>query len=186
MKRTLFFLGVLAALTYGTTPATAQMLYAHGGAGFPTSSNFNDAYNTGFNLGVGAGFPITSQLEGVAMARYDRFGLDAPSGVDGGALSSLSATANLKFNVPTSMMRVMPYGFGGIGLFRLATSDIESGPVNVDGDSEVDFGLQFGAGLSYKVSPRTNLLIEPNYVVVFNEGENTTFFPVRVGAGFAF
>lgn len=186
MKRILFFLGVLAAFALGASPAMAQMLYVHGGAGFPSSSNFSDAYNTGFNLGVGAGLPITPQFEGVVMGRYDRFGLDAPSGIDGGAFSSLSATANLKYNVGTTMARVMPYGYGGVGLFRLATSDIDSGPATIDGDSEVNFGLQFGAGLSYKVSPRTNLLIEPNYVLVFNEGENTTFFPVRIGAGFLF
>lgn len=179
-------LGALLLALVAANPASAQQLYVHGGAGFPTSSAFNDAYNTGFNAGVGVGIPLTNQLEGVFMGRYDRFGLDAPSNmnIDGGTLSSLSATANLKLNGPVVSSRLMPYGFAGAGLFRLATSDMTSGSISTDGNSEVDLGLQFGAGLSIGMSPRANLLVEPNYVVVFSEGESTTFFPVRLGVSF--
>lgn len=181
MKRTVFLLGTLLAFFVGT-PALAQTtLYLHGGAGVPSSSAFNDAYNTGFNLGAAAGLPITSNLEGVLMGRYDRFGLDAPSGVDGGAFSALSATANLKYN--TSMMgsRFTPYAFGGAGLFRSAFADIESALGNLDGDSELNLGLQAGVGMGVMMSPRTSLLVEPNYVRVFNEGQDTQYFPIRLG-----
>lgn len=186
MKQILFLLGIFVAIFFVARPAAAQSIYVHGGAAFPSSSSFNDAYKTGFNAGLGIGIPVHSQIEGVLMARYDRFGLDAPSGVDidGGAFSSLSATANLKLNGPTMTSRVAPYGFAGAGVFRTAVGDQESGSVSLEGDSEVDFGLQFGAGLSFGMSPRANLLVEPNYVLVFSEGERTTFLPVRIGASF--
>lgn len=181
--------GILGALLLAfvlTSPAAAQEIYVHGGADFPSSSAFNEAYNTGFNAGLGVGIPLTNRLEAVLMGRYDRFGLDTPSeiDIDGGTFSSLSATANLKLNGPVVSSRFMPYGFAGTGLFRTDISDITEGSLSTEGDSEVDLGLQFGAGLSVRMSPRANLLVEPNYVLVFNEGENTSFFPVRLGASF--
>ncbi len=179
-------LGALILAFFAASPAAAQQLYIHGGADFPSSSSFNEAYKTGFNAGLGVGIPLNARVEGVLMGRYDRFGLDAPSGadIDGGNFSSLSATANLKLNGPIMSSRIMPYGFAGAGLFRLATSDMTSGAFSSEGDSEVDLGLQFGAGMSVRMSPRTNLLVEPNYVLVFNEGENMTYFPIRIGASF--
>lgn len=185
-QRVFGILGALILALFATSPAAAQQLYVHGGADFPTSSAFNESYKTGFNAGLGMGIPLANRLEGVLMGRYDRFGMDAPSetNIDGGAFSSLSATANLKLNGPIVSSRLMPYGFAGTGLFRTAISDITSGSLSSEGDSEVDLGLQFGAGLSIGMSPRAHLLVEPNYVLVFNEGENTSFFPIRIGASF--
>jgi opacity protein-like surface antigen len=180
MKRTVLFLGALLAF-FVASPATAQTLYVHGGADFPSSSEFNDAYKTGFNVGIGGGLALTENIEGVLMGRYDRFGLDLPGDFDGGAFSTLSATANLKLNGPMMSRRITPYAFGGGGIFRSAVGDLESNGVTAESDSEVDFGLQFGAGLSVGMTPRTSLLVEPNYVVILNEGENTQYFPVRLG-----
>jgi hypothetical protein len=169
MNRTLFLLGAIAALSLAALPATAQQLYLHGGAGFPSSSAFNDSYKAGFNLGVGVGVPIASQLEGVLRANLDRFENDL-SGVDN--FAAYSATGNLKLNAPLRDGRVTPYALSGAGIFRLGFED----------NYETEFGLQFGAGLSIRTSPRADLLLEPNYVLVLNEGENTQYFPVRVGA----
>lgn len=169
MKRLLLFLGVLTAFVFTAVPATAQTLYVHGGAGFPSSSAFNDFYKAGFNAGIGVGLPITSQLEGVVRGSYDRFENDL-GGI--GAFSSYSGTLNLKLNGPTMNNRVQPYALGGGGIFRLG----------VEESFETELGAQFGAGLSVRTSPRINLMIEPNYVLVFNEGENTQYFPVRLAA----
>lgn len=171
MKRILFFLGTLAAVALTANPAMAQTISVYGGAGFPSSTAFNDAYNAGLNVGVGVGIPLSSQFEGVVRGTYDRFSNDL-SGLDD--FSSYSATANLKLNAPTMNARLMPYALGGGGLFRLGVEDA----------FETEFGLQFGAGVGIRTSPRTNLTIEPNYVLVFNENENTQYFPVRFGASF--
>lgn len=168
MKR-LTILGFLAALVFAAAPAMAQTVYVHGGAGFPSSSGLNDAYKAGFNAGIGVGIPIVSQLEGVIRGNLDRFENDL-AGVDN--FASWSATGNLKLNGPMMNRRAMPYALAGGGLFRLGVEDAY----------ESEFGLQFGAGLSIRTSPRTSLLVEPNYVLVFTEGEDTQYFPVRVGA----
>jgi hypothetical protein len=172
MKRTLLLLGFLAAAAFAVSPALAQTLYLHGGAGFPSSSAFNDAYNAGFNAGVGIGFPITSSVEGVIRGSYDRFGNDV-SGIDN--FASYSATANLKVNAPTmNARRLMPYALGGAGLFR----------IGVENAFETEFGLQFGAGVGVRATPRVNLMVEPNYVVVLNDGESTQYFPIRLGLSY--
>lgn len=168
MKR-LTILGFLAALVFAAAPAMAQTVYVHGGAGFPSSSGLNDAYKAGFNAGIGVGIPIVSQLEGVVRGNLDRFENDL-AGVDN--FASWSATGNLKLNGPMMNRRATPYALAGGGLFRLGVEDAY----------ESEFGLQFGAGLSIRTSPRASLLVEPNYVLVFTEGEDTQYFPVRVGA----
>jgi hypothetical protein len=170
MKRLSLLFGLLAAVLL-VSPATAQTLYVHGGAGFPSSTAFNDAYKTGFNVGAAIGVPITRQLEAVLMGRYDRFGSDVNLLDD---FSSYSATGNLKVNAPMMRGRVMPYALGGAGLFRLGIEDA----------FETEFGLQFGTGLSVRTSQRVNLLVEPNYILVLNEGENTQYFPIRIGASY--
>jgi opacity protein-like surface antigen len=172
MKRTLAVLSLLAAFGLAAGPSLAQTAYVHGGAGFPSSSNLNDSYKTGFNVGIGVGIPIASRLEGVIRGNLDRFENDQ-SGVPN--FASYSGTANLKLNGPMLNRNVMPYALAGGGLFRLG----------VENNYETEFGLQFGAGLGFKTSPRVNLLVEPNYVLVFSEGEDTQYFPVRVGASFA-
>jgi hypothetical protein len=168
MKR-LTILGFLAALVFAAAPAMAQTVYVHGGAGFPSSSGLNDAYKAGFNVGVGIGIPISSQLEGVVRGNLDRFENDF-TGV--GNFAAYSATGNLKLNGPMMTKRAMPYAIAGGGIFRLG----------IENAYETEFGLQFGAGLNIKTSPRASLLVEPNYVLVFTESENTQYFPVRVGA----
>lgn len=171
MKRILFFLGTLAALTVAVMPVTAQTLYVHGGADFPSSSAFNDAYNTGYNAGMGIGIPISSRFEGLLRGTYDRFSTDFSELND---FTSYSASANLKVNMPMRGMRVQPYAIGGGGIFRLGVEDA----------FETEFGVQLGAGIGIRTSPRINLMIEPNYVLVLNEGENTQYVPVRAGAAF--
>jgi hypothetical protein len=170
MKRLFLVLGFVLAV--GMSPvATAQTLYLHGGAGFPGSSGLNDAYKAGFNAGLGIGLPITSNVEALVRGNVDRFENDL-AGI--GNFASYSATGNLKLHGPEWSNRFVPYALAGGGLFRLGVEDAFSS----------EFGLQFGIGLGMRTTPRTHLLVEPNYVLVLNEGENTQYVPVRVGVAF--
>ncbi|MFB6098728.1 MAG: hypothetical protein ABEK84_06400 [Salinibacter sp.] len=69
----------------------------------------------------------------------------------------------------------MPYALGGAGLFRLGVKDAY----------RTEFGLQLGAGIGLRTSPRMDLTLEPNFVLVRTEGENIQYFPIRLGASFA-
>lgn len=170
MNRISQLLSALSMALLLAAPAAAQQLYVHGGVGFPTSSAFNDAYNTGFTVGLGVGVPITTTLEGVVRGSYDRFGLDGE--FNGGDFAAYSATGNLKVKMPLENAQFAPYILGGAGVFRLGVED----------NYETKIGLQFGAGVDVLRMRRVNFMLEPNYVLVFHEGENTQYFPIRLGA----
>jgi opacity protein-like surface antigen len=168
MKQIALTFGLLATLLM-TVPAAAQTVYVHGGAGLPSSSELNDTQKVGYNAGIGIGFPLTRGLEGVLRGNLDRFENDV-QGV--GNFVALSGTANVKANAPARDKRWSPYALAGGGAFRLGTED----------NYNTEFGLQFGAGLRFQTAPNASLLVEPNYVLVFNEGDNTQYFPIRFGA----
>ena len=172
MNRLITVLGLLVAFAFTAAPAGAQMIYLQGGADFPSSSALNQSFETGFNVGVGVGIPVTPYLEGVIQGSYDRFG-GKLSGSD--AFSSYSATGHLKLNGPPVNRRFMPYAKAGGGLFRLGIEEA----------FETEFGLEFGAGVGIRTARRVNLMVEPNYVLVLTEGENVQYFPIRIGASFA-
>jgi len=47
-----------------------------------------------------------------------------------------------------------------------------------------DEGLLRGTLDGFRTTSKTHVLVEPNYVLVLNEGENTQYFPVRIGVAF--
>ena len=114
---------------------------------------------------------ITSNVEGLVRGTLDRFENDL-AGV--GNVASYSATANPKLHGLQRSGRVMPYALAGGELFRLGVEDAYTS----------ELGLQFGAGLGFRTTSKTHVLVEPNHVLVLNEGENTQYFPVRVGVAF--
>lgn len=174
MKRSLLLLGMLVALSCTAAPARAQTLYLHGGADIPSSSALNDNQKVGFNLGAGVGVPLTSSgLEVLIRGSVDRFENDR-GGV--GNFVAYSGTINLKGNAPMRSNRWMPYLLAGGGLFHLGEDDV----------LDTEAGLQFGAGLGIRTTKRAHLFVEPNYVLVFTEGNNTQYVPIRLGGAVRF
>lgn len=170
MERLLVLMSAVAMAAFMASPASAQSLYAHGGAGFPSSDGFSDSHNTGFDIGAGIGYPLTNYVEGLVRGNYNRFANDFTELAD---FESWSATANLKVNASTRRSRFMPYALAGGGLYHLGVRD----------NLESKFGMQFGVGVDIRTTRRVNLMVEPNYNLVLTEGENIQFFPVRAGAG---
>lgn len=170
MKRLLVLLSAFAMAVFMAGPVSAQSLYIHGGAGFPSSDAFSDTHDAGFDIGLSLGYPLTNSVEGLVRGSYDRF--DNKSEISN-EFASWSATANLKLKAPVQRSRFMPYALAGGGLFHLGFED----------DMESKFGMTFGAGVDIRTTSRVNLMVEPNYSLVFTDGENIQFFPVRVGAG---
>lgn len=169
MKRLLVLLSALAMAAFMAGPVSAQSLYIHGGAGVPSSDAFSNSHETGFDLGVSVGYPLTNYLEGLVRGSYDRF--QNKTGISN-EFSSWSATANLKLKAPVQRSRFMPYALAGGGLYHLG----------FEGNLESKFGMAFGAGVDIRTSRRVNLMVEPSYSLVFTEGENIQFFPLRAGA----
>lgn len=184
MKRVL--LTCIVALAFGVSDTYAQLpgpkVYVGAGASMPnTPTGFSDAYKTGLNAVVGLGLPLFPFTEGVVAARYDRFALDGDvSGVSvDDAFSVLSGSFNLKINPP--LPKLSPYAIGGLGVYRTTTGALTVSGGDVELEGETNLGANLGVGLAFDLVPLVDLFVEPQYVVIFTEGENTTYYPVRAG-----
>lgn len=162
-------LGMLTAVLLAP-PALAQTVYLHSGASFPTSTLFNDVHTPGIEASMGIGIPVSSQFEVLLRGGVNRFGTNRNQAQ---TFSSYSMLAYLKWNGPWANARLHPYALAGVGNF-----------VEVEGPFALEVGSAVGAGLSLRTSPRTRLLIEPNYVLVFTEGESREYIPVRLGVAY--
>lgn len=185
-------------MAIGVGEAYAQLpgpkVYVGGGASMPNApASFSDTYKTSMNAVAGLGLPLFPFTEGVLAVRYDRFALDAEAytdmlgagfSVDGGTLSVLSGSVNLKVNPPVPGP-LSPYAIGGVGVYRSTTGELTvsggGGSVTPGIEGETDLGVNLGVGLSFNVVPLIDLFIEPQYVIILSDGDNMTYYPVRVG-----
>jgi hypothetical protein len=114
--------------------------------------------------------------------------LGAPSGVsiEGGAVNIITVMANVKGNLIAKPKSVSPYFKAGIGLFSLSATDITVSFMGMSATESVDlseeaFGLTFGGGIDFPVSPTVLIFVEANYTVGFTEDESTSFIPIKGG-----
>jgi len=170
MKRRLLLLSIFFSLI-ALNDAQGQTLYLHGGAGFPRSSTFDATHLAGVNAGIGVGIPLSSRFEFLFLGTYDRFGTNH---TESRPFSSYSTTAHLKWRPLMTATRLRPYAMAGAGNF-----------MEVEGPFAFELGLSFSAGLSVRTSPQTRFEIEPNYLLVFTEGENRMYVPVRLGVAYS-
>jgi opacity protein-like surface antigen len=197
------FLG-LAACALAAAPAHAQSPMARpisfgiaGGVSQPIG-DFGDGANTGFNVMGTLGFQPTAQVFGFrADVSYHRFGLDEESISGGTPGVNVDGNANIIAGVASVVMTisnssgVRPYLIAGGGLYRLAVdADVSGGGVSESfDDSETDFGLAGGGGLSFPLGGM-NAFIEARYHSVFSSDDddedsgNTNFIPVVIGIQF--
>jgi hypothetical protein len=77
---------------------------------------------------------------------------------------------------------IHPYFVAGVGLYnyKLVGDDVPAG-----GESETDFGLNGGVGLTYQLD-RFGIFGEARVHNVFTEGSDVQYIPVMVGARFNF
>jgi hypothetical protein len=184
----------LAACALAAAPAHAQSPMERpisfgiaGGVSQPLG-DFGDLASTGFNVMGTLGFQPTASVFGFrGDVAYHRFGLDDVGGesVDGNA-SIIAGVASVVMTISNSS-GVRPYLIGGAGIYRQAV-DANVGDVSVD-DSETDFGLAGGGGLSFPLGGM-NAFIEARFHSVFSGGDedddsgNVNFIPVVFGIQF--
>lgn len=92
--------------------------------------------------------------------------------------ANLSGIAELPFGAESDLR---PYALAGVGLYnyRLEGDDV---PTGLD-ESETDFGLSAGLGLTYTLG-RVGLFAEGRFHNVFTSEEDVQYIPVVVGARF--
>ena len=142
-----------------------------GGILLPVSpKGFRDAAEVvGFNVGGGVGFFVKPQLTIGGEVWYNRFGEDGGNRT----LSFTEILGTVKYYFQSANEgSANVYVLGSAGLGR---SDIEN-------FGETD-GM-IGGGVGVKFGSSTSFFVEGRFNAVFNQGDNTTYFPVRGGIVF--
>jgi opacity protein-like surface antigen len=134
------------------------------------------------------------------------------SDITGGAISFFNVTFNTIGKLPTGT-NVAPYALFGFGFHSVSMGDISGkGPTNSAGTYGPDldksghaiiitysanerdmgiklgtrFGVNFGAGVDFRVKPDVNLDLGFRYILVFTDEESNGAIPITLGASIRF
>jgi hypothetical protein len=131
----------LAILLFAATALTQDekkvTLSLGGGISFPSQpSLFSNYWKMGFNFGAGIGYPLSPSVSLVSLFDYNTFAFDEEGfltdngfggygiSVSGGTATIISLLGNIKASLAQAPGSAAPYLLGGLGLFRISTSDV--------------------------------------------------------------
>lgn len=173
MKRSLRILlasGAMLCAIAGGAAAQVSGPYVSGGlmGVYPNDPDFKGAAVGQLDLGLGlgasasAGFQMESGLRVEGELAWRRNGAERFAGVaTGGTMSSLSAMGNLVYEFDNDS-GIYPYLGAGLGMARVAASDMTIAAVAVD-DSDLAFAWQGLAGMAFALDPNLSLIAEYRY-----------------------
>jgi opacity protein-like surface antigen len=159
--------GALVAMAIAT-PAQAQkpFVFFGGGVSIPMS-DYADGVKTGWAAQAGIGIDIgTKGLWADIEAGYGSNSHEVGSG----NTKLLSGLAVLGYTVSPGAS-VSPYLLGGLGFVRAKSGAL----------SETNFAYTGGAGLGFRVSPKTLFYVEGRYM-----GGDVQFIPIMAGLSISF
>jgi|EP01012_Entosiphon_sulcatum_P017635 opacity protein-like surface antigen len=151
-----------------------------GGLSMPMG-DLSDAVNSGFAVAGHVYFKPAS-LNAVRLrgdVSYDKWG--SKSTAVKADFRSLGFVGNAIIDVKSSSS-VQPYLIGGAGLFN-SKFVIDLGTTTGSTPSSTDFGIQAGAGLTFKLSG-FDTFAEAKFVNVFADGGSTNWLPITFGIRF--
>lgn len=178
-------------------------IYLHTGVSRPLApTEFKDSYRTGVNVGVAAGWQITTFLECDMHVSYHSTTFDASNYrntldpetadeyvIDGGPTHLIGAMIRAKLWMPSPERSAMrSYFYAGGGLAYHSSSDIEVlGPDEQGSQDYVEPGTSGtvpgacgGLGLEYSIET-TTLFLELGVFGAFTEGDATMVLPLKFG-----
>jgi len=203
MKRIIFSLFLLSVVIANASSQGINKyeFYANSGISFPMGSNeFADYWRMGINFGGGIGDSISPILTLVAYFDFNKFRFDDDKflrdngysgygiSISGGGASIITLSGNLKATLQTSPSSLHPYFCGGIGFMKLFLDDVTvywlGESATIEGDSESNFSVFFGAGIDFVIGKRMDLFLEGKYAIEIAEGEKAQIFPIKLGIKF--
>ncbi len=204
--------GAITVLCLATLFATAQterrFTFEAGGGVTPPVGKLSNRFNTGWNVGAGAGWNITRLLSLSAKYSYNGFGVNngllSSVGVPNGDAHIWSVTAEPRLQLGVAS-HFSPYIVGGVGYYRRGVNFTEPAlltttffdpffgilfpgvvPANrvVRSASDSGIGGSLGAGLSFPLSNGVKLFTEARYHYANTGRTPTRMVPVTFGIRF--
>lgn len=203
LAATLACLALPAAVTAQSIP-----LYVDGGVSFP-GNEIDGSYDTGFNVGLGIGLPLTSRVTVRGDVAYSRFGIDEQGFVnrlptpvptpgpeptweaDGSGFGSLVAQGLLQLDLAPPRSTYRPYALAGVGYYHanagtVTLRDSSGGTIRFDGSSSDGLATTLGAGASFYLGPDLGLFLEGRWTRAWSYEDDTgtndvDYFPIKIG-----
>lgn len=179
--------------------AKKPIFYVHTGISTTRSPvDYQNHYNSGFNLGAGVGTLLSQKFEVRALVNYHDFELndngfltskqmaDETSMIDGGKSNVITLLADIKYLYPIPKNdKIVPYFLGAVGLFHINNKDIDvffqEDMFKFEGKTETALGAGLGLGFDIRVEEHTYLMAEVRFDLGMTEGEITTIMPIKFG-----
>ena len=157
------------------------ILRVHMGLSAPTGDADN-AFETGWGMGTSVGYGVSRNVLLSWGIAYHRFGSEFTSG----RLSVTPVTMSADVALPTSGS-VRPWFSGGLGLYHVSEKVTVLVPpfgFITASDSENDFGINLGMGITTPVSPRTAFGAGFKFHhIIGNDFPDTDFITFQAGFG---
>jgi opacity protein-like surface antigen len=145
--------------------------------------DISDAWSMGFNFHANGGYVFHPLIGARLDAQYNTFPYKEDLGsYSGYSLKSTSIMGDVMVGNFKRDADIKPYGLVGLGLYLNSVSDLKyEGETYVRGSSETNFGMKFGGGVAFKVTPKLSLFGETSFNIIFGEG-TANYLPIKVGA----
>lgn len=199
MKKYIITLTVFLIGTWCVTTNAQQKFEFAVGGGIDSPigpKEFSDGYNLGYTAKAAVGYFLSPKLNVGLNLSYNRFGLDENGfvseefpdlefDISGGNLTALELAGVGKYYFKQNAPRINFYIMGGPGVAFSSISDFKITALGesetLEGESETNFMLTGGIGLTYQVAPNWKLFVEGRYSHIFTSEDNLSYMPTRVG-----
>ena len=185
---------------YSQTYSQNQKIEVHliGGVSFPSQPDqFTDYWNFGYNIGGGFGYRFSRTFSSSVLLNYNNFpfnegkllrelGIEGMGiEVDGGSSIIITLSGSVKARFIDDPNSFSPYLVGGMGYFKLATSDVKLTygyqSETIKSESESAFNILFGGGIEVPIGMNKYFFFELNYGLGFTNENYTGYIPVKLG-----
>lgn len=178
MKKILILTAVIILVSLSVYGQTTNPIYLGARAGLnlgnatldpDVASGASKSARTGIAAGAYSEFGVAEGLAITAEALYVQGGFkESESGFEGTfKWDAITVPVNLKYKFAIQNSQVKPFIFGGGNVAFTMKSEFENPDGSTtdykDSTESVGFGLQFGAGVEYEVSPGVNLFLDGQY-----------------------
>ena len=182
MKKLLFLTALLLIGITSYSQVYQKSFASLGGVISIPVGNISEAWGVGFNVHGNAGYVFHQNVAARVDLQYNTFPYKESGDYSGYSLKSTSIMGDVMVGMFNKEASVKPYGLVGIGLYLNSVSDMKyQGVTYYRGDSETNFGMKFGGGVAFKVSPKLSLFGETSFNIIFGEG-SANYLPIKAGA----
>jgi hypothetical protein len=147
-------------------------------------ADVSKSMRTGFSAGAYGEFGVAEGLAGTVEGLYSQGGFkESAGGVDATfKWDYIGVPVNLKYMFTMQGSSVKPYVFGGGNLALTTKAEFETPAGTMDVKDSVEslgYGVQFGAGVQFEVSPGVNFMVDGQYNLGLKDMDKTSTGEVK-------